>query len=621
MNKEMQTSQWEHYFNSLKTILKNKPNIDIDLIQKAFYFAGDAHSSQYRRSGEPYIMHPTAVAKIVAEQGLGIESIIAALLHDTVEDTKVTLQDIVDTFGEDVGFLVDSLSHFDNTLNKTDKRDVQTLRKILFSMSKDFRTVYIKIADRLHNMSTLKHMPPEKQIQKATETQEIYIGLAKNLNLWEWKTDLENYCLKYLDPKKYKNYNTKIKIANKKDEKINDIVKILQDTLNSDYILSVIPHKYSVKEVAQKFPRENSFIDINNTYFIEVVSKEDKAYHNLRTLHQKFKSFDTRFKDYISKPKENGYNALHTTIFSTFGLIDIKIKNEDSFANSQKHNQEQWVEKILIREKNLKDDDTFHNSVVNEVLSKSIKVYSSFGEEIRIPKNSTTLDFLLLLYGKKGLLVNDLYIEDTTVGLDFVLSHKDIIEVNFLSEKRAIRLEWFEMLTSYEAKQVLIDELGGEQNFDSLFKGYEEFKPWMKIFQISNLEYIYINFEKHLPKNKYTTFEDVLIALGKNLITIKEVLLLIIPLNIFRKTPRSEVFKFALLINNTPSPKISVLFKILECNLKEYLPIYIQDDYYIAIYEDSLKVKYYFKNLENLISSIEAIKTDISQDLQIRYIL
>ncbi|CAA6803769.1 MAG: Bifunctional (P)ppGpp synthetase/guanosine-3',5'-bis(Diphosphate) 3'-pyrophosphohydrolase [uncultured Campylobacterales bacterium] len=617
MNKKMQTSQWEHYFNSLKTTLETNPNIDIDLIQKAFYFAGDAHSAQYRRSGEPYIMHPTAVAKIVAEQGLGIESIIAAFLHDTVEDTKVSLQDIIDTFGKDVAFLVDSLSHFDNTLKTTDKKDVQTLRKILFSMSKDFRTVYIKIADRLHNMSTLKHMPPEKQIKKAIETQKIYIGLAKNLNLWKWKTALENHCFKYLEPQRYKIFDEKINAANRHNEKIQNIIKTLKNSLTPSSLKSLTAHKYSTLEIANELKREDSFIDINNIYFIEILSSGKKAYENLSSLHSSFKSFDTRFKDYLSKPKENGYNAIHTTIFTDFGLIDIKIKNEDSFSNSQKYNEKQWVEKILLREKNLKDDSIFHNSIVGEVLSDSITVYSSHGEEINIPQNSTVLDFLLLLYGKRAFLVGNVYIQDKLVSLDYNPTHKDILEVLFTSTTSSVRLDWFSIVTSYEAKQILINELGGEQNFESLMKGYEEFKYWEKVFDISSLDYIYKYYEKYLQP-EYDSFEKALIAIGNKTLTTKEFVSKLIPITIFSKSSENS-HNFALKIKDIDSTYVEQILEIMSKLLKKNLPKHISDIHYVSYGENSIIIRYFFSDMNDLLSFLFEIKQIVSKNIKIKY--
>ncbi|CAA6803230.1 MAG: GTP pyrophosphokinase (EC, (p)ppGpp synthetase II / Guanosine-3',5'-bis(diphosphate) 3'-pyrophosphohydrolase (EC [uncultured Campylobacterales bacterium] len=620
MNKtaKMVPSDWEHYFNDLKNDLLTRPDIDIKLIKKAFYFAGEAHSSQYRRSGEPYIMHPTSVARIVVAQGLGEESIIAALLHDTVEDTPTPLQAVIDTFGKDVAFLVDSLSHFDETLQTHDQKDVKTLRKILFSMSKDFRTVYIKIADRLHNMSTLQHMKPEKQIKKATETSNIYIGLANNLNLWKWKTQLEDYCMKYLEPQRYKTFEKRIKAAEQNQNKIQDIIKTLSQTIDNPLEL----HKRSTMEVSNKLPQTDSFIDIQHLYYI-IVSCEDKlaCYQTLYKLHNKFKAFTPKFKDYISNPKENGYQAIHTTIFTKIGLIDIKIKQKNAFLNSQKHNQEEWVKKIELREKNLKDDSTFHDSIVSEVLNNTIKIYSSYGEEIHIPQGSTVLDALLYLYKDQALFFKKIFLENKEVSLTNILKNNDIIEVTFASTPKKIRLEWFDILKSYESKNRLSNTLGGDESYNHLKKGFEIFKPWMKIFDMPNLEYIYKYYEKNLEKKGYSSLAYILIDLSLNKIDLKTILKILIPIDTFKKEPKLGIHRFALYINNSDDNIIERSINILHTHIRVNLPKSVQNSYYIAMYKNSIKIRYSFKHFEDLLDFIFEIKEKISEDINLRYSL
>ncbi|CAA6800110.1 MAG: GTP pyrophosphokinase (EC, (p)ppGpp synthetase II / Guanosine-3',5'-bis(diphosphate) 3'-pyrophosphohydrolase (EC [uncultured Campylobacterales bacterium] len=617
---KLKLSDYKHYLTDLLNDIKDRDDLNLERIKKAFYFAGEAHAEQYRQSGEPYIMHPVAVARIVVAQGLGEESIIAALLHDTVEDTDVSLEQVIDIFGNDIATIVDSLSHFDETLQANDNKDVKTLRKILFSMSKDFRTVYIKIADRLHNMSTLEHMPVDKQIKKATETAKIYIGLAKNLNLWQWKTQLEDYCMKYLEPKKYKALKNRVNHAEEKNhEKLEKLEQNIKKLLSNDEKVSI--HKYSLNEISNNLIRENSFIDINNLYYVLIqTNNKYKCYEIVARVHEKYKAFITRFKDYISIPKENGYQALHTTIFTDIGLINIKIKDKNTFQNSQKYNQEEWVKKIALREKNIKDDKSFHNSIVGEVLSDTIRVYSSFGEEINIPQNSTVLDFLLYLYKEKTLFVRNTYIEDKQVGLDYILTHGDIVEVEYTSEQRPVRLGWFDMLNSYESKSILIGLLGGNENYDYLLKGYEEFKYWISVFDIENLKYIYKNYEKNLSK-KFDLFEDALISLGKKNINIKEFLALLLPLELFNKIPRTDTYIFALDISNTIEDKIDIIMDLMFKHLQEGLPSKFKENFYVSLYGSGIKVKYFLQDLNNLIDFMNSIKKDISQDMKIKYIL
>ncbi|CAA6813512.1 MAG: GTP pyrophosphokinase [uncultured Campylobacterales bacterium] len=614
---KLNPTDYEHYLTSLIKHIKDK-KLDTKRIKKAFYYAGEAHSKQYRQSGEPYIMHPTAVAKIVYDQGLDEDCIISALLHDTVEDTEATIEQVKEIFLPSVASLVDSLSHFTETLNSNDIKDVKTLRKILFSMSQDFRTVYIKIADRLHNMSTLEHMPRDKQIKKAIETKNIYLGLAKNLNLWHWKTLLEDYCLEYLEPEKHKKILLKTKTAKKKNyAELQSLEEELKALLGND---NVKLRRYSLVEISDRLKRDDAYIDINNIYYIEIQTLDKNlAYLDMIKIHQNYKAFTPRFKDFISNPKDNGYEALHTTVFTNLGLIDIKIKSIHSFKNSQKHNQEQWVNKILLREENLQDDKSFHDSIVNEVLSDNITVYSTFGNNIEIPQNSTVLDFILLIYKEKALFIGDIYIADKKVNINTTLKNKDIVEIIFTSTKSKIRLEWFNMLNSYESKRILTDLLGGNQNYQNLFKGYEKLKYWMKVFDLPSLNYIYEGYEQNLQN--FSSIEKALITLGQNKISIKEFLVDLISINTFRKVPKYNLYTFALDIKDVNKDEIESIIELLYKNLQESLSIKLQDKHYVLTHKNGVKVKYFFKELSSLLDFLFQAKEKISSNLELKYVL
>jgi GTP pyrophosphokinase len=436
----------------VSTIRGYFPDAPLDRIEKAFFFAEAAHRGQKRSSGEPYITHPTEVAVSLAEMHLDLATVITGLLHDTVEDTGVTLEQIEKDFGKDVAELVDGVTKLSKiTFRTTEEKQAENFRKMIIAMAKDIRVILVKLADRLNNMRTLKHLAPEKQQRIAQETLDIYAPIANRLGIGWMKIELEDLCLRYLHPDVY----TKLSalVAKKKAERdkfIESFTESIEEKLEEYEIKAQISgrakHFHSIYKKMDR--RKVDFDQIHDLIaFRIVVENITECYKALGVIHAGFKPIPGRFKDYIAMPKANSYQSLHTTVIGPDGeRIEIQIRTQEMnqvadsgiaahwkykegrFASGSKENVE-WVNRLLEWNKDLADPAEFLETVKIDLFAEDVFVFTPKGEVKELPYGATPLDFAYSVHTNVGNTCVGAKVNGKIVPLKYRLKSGDTIEV------------------------------------------------------------------------------------------------------------------------------------------------------------------------------------------------
>jgi GTP diphosphokinase / guanosine-3',5'-bis(diphosphate) 3'-diphosphatase len=615
-----------NYFAPLAAKLKKRKDLDFDLIQEAYIFAHDAHHGQKRKSGEDYIMHPAAVAELVYDAGGDVESLIAALLHDTIEDTNVTAELVKNKFGKKVAYLVDSLTKL-NRVSKSQKENVQYLRKIFFSMSGDLRVVIIKLLDHLHNMQTLAAMPPEKQLKKAKETFEVYVGLAERLNLWEIKKSLEDLCFQYLWEQDYRKLK---KAVSEKQEmfskEIQRVKKSIKLQLQKEFQKTILV-TFDIHSLYEIFQKQGKLLKLADCYFINIIlSSEPECYKALGIIHKYFRPRNYQLQDFLASPKENGYQAIHTTIFSNYGLIDIHIHTKESHQSMMytdifswykssgkiKAHRYNWIQRLLQMNIELQDDAAFHSSVTKQVLAKNITVYSPEGEKYNLPVASTILDYLVLS-SKKPLTYSSIQINEETASILDTLNQDDIIEISYSSKKQAIRYEWLESVKTHQAKIFINKEIGGSIKMSNLLIGLRIIEDWIPTLLLLPIQELRKIYEKNLlKKKKFLSFEEALIAMGEETLSLGEFLDTLIPMSqqmSFRSIyPDTYVFGIVVFSNHKEKfLSLGPVLNILFLTLNPFLPSKLYSKYSFRMNDNKLFINYYFTNFSQIVAIITKI--------------
>ena len=468
------------YFDSFLDKIREKGDIRSEYLEKikfAYEFSKKAHSGQKRRTGEPYIIHLVEVSKLVYENGLGTHSIMAALLHDTVEDTKTTLEDIKNNFGEEIKGLVDSLTKIEESKNTKDANNLETLKKILLITIKDVRVLVIKICDRLHNMRTIEHLPENKIAIKSKETLEVFVPLAQKVGLYNLKWELEDICLKYTKRKMYDFIKQKIKIKKKEREEIlNNIIRVvdnrLKQTSSKKYsIYGRLKNFYSIyKKIKDKF---KSFEDIYDLYAIRIlVDSVEDCYLMFGIIQGTFQTFPDRIKDYISNPKANGYKSIHTVIF----LEEFEFPIEIQIRTNEMHNLAEFGIAAHYRYKNIENDSIFEKKISwlreifefekehkNDLNLNFLSILKSdfFDDEIFtltpqkkvivLPENSIALDFAYAIHTDIGHKAYKCKVNGEVKSLDTILKNGDIVEV-LTKKNNGLSSKYLSILKSAKAK-------------------------------------------------------------------------------------------------------------------------------------------------------------------------
>ncbi|MDS1030013.1 bifunctional (p)ppGpp synthetase/guanosine-3',5'-bis(diphosphate) 3'-pyrophosphohydrolase [Bacillota bacterium LX-D] len=477
-------------------VLSYYPSVNINLIRKAFYYASKAHEGQKRKSGEAYIIHPLAVAIILAQLHLDVSTIIAGLLHDVVEDTNATLAEISDTFGPEIAMLVDGVTKLSRIEYKSkEEQQVESLRKMFLAMAKDIRVILIKLADRLHNMRTLKHQAEAKQKEIAEETLEIFAPLAHRLGIFRLKWELEDLALRYLAPEKY--YELVQNISMKRQEReayINQVIKILEDKLKVMGIKVDIQgrpkHFYSIYNKMVKQGKELS--EIYDLIAVRVIVDNVKdCYGVLGIVHTLWKPIPGRFKDYIAMPKPNMYQSLHTTVIGPMGEpFEVQIRTWEMHRTSEYgiaahwrykegktgdkdfDQKLSWLRQLLEWQRDLGDAREFVDTLKTDLFSDRVYVFTPKGDVVELPAGSIPIDFAYRVHTAVGHNCVGAKINGRIVPLDYQLKTGDIIEILTSKSSRPSR-DWLKLVQTSQAKNRIRQWFKKENREENIAKGRE----------------------------------------------------------------------------------------------------------------------------------------------------
>ena len=452
-------------------IKKNNLEVDINKITEAFTLAAESHGGQKRRSGEDYILHPVEVAEILVDMRMDTDTVVAGILHDVVEDTLITLPDIEYSFGKDVSKLVDGVTKLRN-LPKTDSKKIENIRKMVVAMSEDIRVVIIKLADRLHNMRTLKYMSPEKQQIKSKETIEIYAPIAHRIGMAKIKWELEDISFRFLYPEDYREISDLVNFKRKERENYTlEIIRKIEEELKKHNVKSEVTgrpkHLYSIYR--KMYEKEKKFADLNDLIAIRIiVDKEEECYNVLGIIHNLFIPVSGRFKDYIAVPKSNGYQSIHTTVKGPNDQnVEIQIRTfdmhriaEDGVAahwkykekKSKAKNEEYYAAVKKMIETNSENPEKFAQTITGNVLNQTIFVFTPKGDVMELPNGSTALDFAFQVHTQIGYRTIGAKVNDRIVQLDQVLENADKVEVLTSRNTKGPGKDWINMVNNHSSK-------------------------------------------------------------------------------------------------------------------------------------------------------------------------
>ena len=454
---------------------------DITLIKSAYNFAAQAHQGQKRITGEPYLEHPLQTAFIVAQMGLDAKTIAASLLHDVPEDTKYKLADIKKFFGEDIAFLVDSVTKLSSLEYHGQTRYRESLKKMFLAMAKDVRVIFIKFADRLHNLRTLEYLPDTKRQAIANETLNIYVPIADLLGIWHLKWQMEDLCFKYLHPTEYQELSQKYQIDKKLE--LNQYIKRMTKELSQALDKLGMPHEINGRfkhlySIWQKMQDKNrKFNEIYDVFALRVIVPDlDSCYRTLGVIHNLWRPNMSRFKDYIALPKPNGYQSLHTTVFGPEGkATEFQIRTPEMHEQAQygmaaywsykKYGSQQpaphvgWIQEILNAQKNSPDTKTFIQQLYLDVFSDRLFVLSPKGDVYELPAGSTPIDFAYAVHTDIGNKAQGVLINNKISRLDEPLHNNDIVEIIIDKQQTSPDPAWLKFVKTTKAKNAIKQHL------------------------------------------------------------------------------------------------------------------------------------------------------------------
>lgn len=522
----------ELYRDLISRVRKYHPSDDITLIEKAYKIARDAHQDQHRRSGEPYIIHPLCVAIILADLLLDKESIAAGLLHDVVEDTIMTDDEIKAEFGPDVSLIVDGVTKLEKIKYNEDKIEFQAdnLRKMLLAMAKDIRVLMVKLADRLHNMRTLQYMVPEKQIEVARETMDIYAPLAQRLGISKLKVELDDLSLKYLEPEAY--YDLVNRIAIRKAEReqyVQSIVEEVSEHIRNAGIQATIDgrvkHFFSIYK---KMVNQDKTLDqIYDLFAVRIIVDDVKdCYATLGVIHEMYKPIPGRFKDYIAMPKPNMYQSLHTTLIGPTGQpFEIQIRTMEMHktaeygiaahwkykeASDGKHIEESeaekltWLRQILEWQQDLADNHEFLNILKSDLdlYADTVYCFTPTGDVKTLPTGSNPIDFAYSIHSAVGNKMIGARVNGKLVTIDYVIENGDRIEIITSQNSKGPSRDWLNIVKSTQAKNKINQWFKNELKESNITKGKEMLLTFCKqkninVQQILTPEYQKLIMEKY----------------------------------------------------------------------------------------------------------------------------
>ena len=534
------------YDELIRSIRKYHPSTDISMVEKAYRIASRAHEGQVRKSGEPYIIHPLCVAIILADLELDKETIVAGLLHDVVEDTVMTQEELAHEFGDEVALLVDGVTKLGQLNYSADKVEVQAenLRKMFLAMAKDIRVILIKLADRLHNMRTLQYMKESKQKEKARETMDIYAPIAQRLGISKVKTELDDLSLKYLKPDVY--YDLVEKINLKKSEReqfvqsiVDQVKKHMDQAGISAEVNGRVKHFFSIYK---KMVNQDKTLDqIYDLFAVRIIVDTVKdCYAALGVIHEMYTPVPGRFKDYIAMPKPNMYQSLHTTLIGPNGQpFEIQIRafemhrtaeygiaahwkyKEASDGKKPPAQQEEeklsWLRQILEWQRDMSDNREFLSLLKSDLdlFNENVYCFSPAGDVKTLPQGSTTVDFAYSVHSAVGNKMVGARVNGKLVPIEYQIQNGDRVEIITSQNSRGPSRDWLKIVKSTQAKNKINQWFKQELKEDNILKGKEMLNNYAKLKgkvlgELTKPRYI----EAVLKKYGFRDWDSVLAALG-----------------------------------------------------------------------------------------------------------
>jgi len=523
------------------------PNANITMVEKAYVYSAKVHQGQVRLSGLPYLSHPLEVAYILTEMKMDVVSVVAGLLHDTIEDTGAEISEIARLFGKETANIVDGVTKISKIqFNSTEERQAENIRKMILAMTTDIRVIMVKLADRLHNMRTLGFHNPEKQTTIARETLDIYAPLAGRMGIYWLKSSLEDLCLFYLEPEIYNKINTEIAERRGAREKfIREVIGLLTEKMKNYTIKTVIKgrhkHFYSIYT---KMRDQN--LNVDQVYdlvaFRVIVNTLKECYEVLGIIHSMWKPVLGRFKDYISIPKANMYQSLHTSVIGPYGQrMEIQIRTwemdkvaEDGIAAHWKYkegvtgekdkNQFAWLKRLLEWQKNLHDPREFMEMVQMDLFPNEVYVFTPKGEVREFPKGATPIDFAYSIHSEIGEKCSGAKVNGKMVPLKYILRNGDIVEI-ITSSRQHPRKDWLDFVKTPRAKSKIRQWIKNQERDESIALGRDLLE---KALEQSNLTITNITKNEQISAIardfSLQTAEDLLANIGYGKISATQVI-------------------------------------------------------------------------------------------------
>ena len=540
------TSPEALYTELIQSIRKYHPSTDISMIEKAYRVASEAHKEQKRKSGEPYIIHPLCVAIILADLELDKETIAAGLLHDVVEDTVMTEEDLTREFGEEVSVLVSGVTKLGQLSYSADKVEVQAenLRKMFLAMAKDIRVILVKLADRLHNMRTAMYWKPEKQVEKARETMDIYAPIAQRLGISKVKIELDDLSLKYLKPDVYYDLVEKINLRKSEREAlvqgiVDEVKQHMQEAQIDAEVNGRVKHFFSIYK---KMVNQDKTLDqIYDLFAVRIIVESVKdCYAALGVIHELYTPIPGRFKDYIAMPKPNMYQSLHTTLIGPNGQpFEIQIRTFEMHRTAefgiaahwkykeasdgkkpvpqQEEEKLSWLRQILEWQKDMSDNREFLSLLKSDLdlFNENVYCFSPAGDVKTLPRGSTTVDFAYSVHSAVGNKMVGARVNGKLVPIEYEIRNGDRVEIITSQNSKGPSRDWLKLVKSTQAKNKINQWFKQELKEDNILKGKEMLSNYAKLKGKVLGEYTKPKYmEAVMRKYGFRDWESVLAALG-----------------------------------------------------------------------------------------------------------
>lgn len=527
-------------------IRRYHPSTDVTMIRKAYEVAGAAHEGQCRKSGEPYIVHPLWVAMILANLEMDKETIVAGMLHDVVEDTAISEEDVKKEFGEEVALLVDGVTKLGQLSYSSDKLEVQAenLRKMFLAMAKDIRVIIIKLADRLHNMRTLQFMRPQKQKDIAKETMDIYAPIAQRLGISKIKTELDDLALKYSQPEMF--YDLVNQINSRKTEREEFVQQIVEEVsthmknggIKAD-VNGRVKHFFSIYK--KMVNQEKTVDQIYDLFAVRIIVDSVKdCYAALGVIHEMYTPIPGRFKDYIAMPKTNMYQSLHTTLMSSVGQpFEIQIRTEEMHKTAeygiaahwkykesgdgkkslaaQEEEKLSWLRQILEWQRDMSDNREFLNLIKGDLdlFAEDVYCFTPDGDVKNLPNGSTPIDFAYSIHSAVGNKMVGARVNGKLVPIDYKIQNGDRIDIMTSQNSRGPSRDWLGIVKSTQAKNKINQWFKKEFKESNITKGKEMIASYCKAKAITQSDVMHTKYQEIVQKKYgFKDWESVLAAIG-----------------------------------------------------------------------------------------------------------